>query len=190
MDIKGVISNPWVIGGGVLIGVVLLAVNSSGGSSNSGAVNSPSNALLNFQASQNALGLDYSYKNAELASTERGNMASLNLQTIMGFMAGLANLDAIDANHDVQIRAINADIMKTRIQTQAAAQTEANDNFTRLMTTYVGSDVSKYGIDAQVKMNDVNAQTQMAIQQNAATQAAGSANLATVLNFVPKLFGV
>lgn len=190
MDIKGIVSNPWVIGGGIVLGVVLMAVNSSSGQSSSGAVGTPSNTLLNFQASQNALGADYAYKNAELASTDRGNMASLNLQTVMGFMAGLANLNSIDANHDVQIQVINGEITKTRIQTQVAAQTEANDNFTRLMTSYVGADVSKFGIAANERANDVNAATQMQIQQNAATQAAGSANLATVLNFVPKLFGV
>ncbi len=190
MDIKAVVSNPWVIGGGVVLGVVLLAMQSSSGQSSSGSVGAPSNALLNFQASQNALGAEYAYKNAELASATKGNMASLNLNTVMAFMSGLANINSIDANHDVQVRAINGEITKTRIQGQVAAQVEANDNFTRLMTSYVGSDVSKFGIASNERINAMNDATQMQIQQNAATQAAGSANLATVLNFVPKLFGV
>lgn len=189
MDIKGIISNPYVIGGGILLGVVVLAMGGVSGQSSPGAITGPSNALLTFQAQQNALGAEYAYKNAELASQTVGQMASLQLDKALGFMSYMANIANVDANHDIAVRAINGDITKTRIQNMTSASVEANDNFTRLMMGYQASDASKYGVDAQIKINDMNNFTQLSIENQRSSQAAASAGLNAVVNLVPKLFG-
>ena len=189
MDIKATLSNPWVLGGGVVLGVIVLAMSHTSSGDNNGTVSSPGNALLNYQAQQNSAGMDYTYKMAELAAQKHGAMDLVQLQKTLGLMKSVENIASIDATHDVQRLAINGEITKTRIQAQTAASVEANTNFTRLLMSYVGADSSKYAIDANERINGMNNFTQMAIQENAQTQQAASAGLSSVLNFIPKLFG-
>jgi len=189
LDIKSVVSNPYVIGGGVLLGVVILAIShgSSGGSN--GAISSPGDALNSYQAQSAAMGMQYAYQNAQLAAQSSADMSNINLQRDLGYLKTLENLTSIDANHDTQRMQINSDITKTRIQAQTAASVEADNNFTRLMTSYIASNDSRYAIDSNERSNNMSIFSQMATQEAAQTQQAATAGLSSVLNFVPKLFG-
>lgn len=186
MGIKETISNPWVLGGGLLLGVVILAVSHGGGGSTDSAPESGANAAF---AAQNAAGMEYSFKQSQLVADVSMSQTKTMLQQVQTFMQGLGNLAAVDANHDVQVRAINADIVKSRIQSQAIVAQNYDQQATRLAMTYVGADVSKFGIKTQKEINAYSTDAQMAIQNNQATQAAGSANLASVLAFIPKIMG-
>lgn len=193
MDIKPIISNPWVLGGGVVIGLVLLAVNGQRGHADSGEVYSPSAAVQSAMAAQAAAGQDYAYKMAMLASDQASQRSSFNVQTILGFLSFLENQQQVAANTAVQMRAVDNEIVRTRIENQTIRYLDDNAQMTRLAQSYIAADVSKYGMDTQLKLQKEQDFTQLAVagqQFTAALSQQGAGVFTAGLNLIPKLLGV
>ena len=142
MDFKKTLANPWVLGGGAALALVLV-LSSRGGSSSNGDIS----AVLGAQAAQNAAGLNYAANAASIAATvQMKNIDTKSAETI-GFLSMMQMMFENGEVNATQRAAVSADVVKTRIANDTARHIESMSIFERMSAVWVGADVSRHGID-------------------------------------------
>lgn len=140
-DFKAMLSNKWVWGGGLALGLVLMLVAGRGGGST--ATSSPDNGagialqLASIQAGNNRSAMEYA---ASRAATE----ADLTKVSIAAqVQRDLAVVDYVrSAGHDIAVllsheNEVSAGIQNARIQSATALQLDQQQGFVRLNQTWV-----------------------------------------------------
>lgn len=162
MDIGKTLMNPWVIGGGILAGVLLMTLKSP--------VSSGGNATPDTSGM-------YAYATATGAQQVQQNvsLAGITAQDEASFRSLLVTSMAAGYNYDTAVATLQAGITNNMITTSASLQQDRQDNATRinLTNTNAQTSVDLAGINGQtaVTVANVNATAQ---ERVAKTQATGS----------------
>lgn len=187
IDLKPILSNPWVLGGGAALGVVILLMSNTGrGGSTPGYIDP--NALLSLnelQAGQAKAGQDYSANMAEIAAGLSGQLASLRTSENISIVNALSNMNAVIFAAGAQQQETMAGVARSRIESQTALVMDRNQNRVRLETSYVAADTSKFMASRDVEKTEVAAN---AANFNSILQSQ-SAALAAVLGFAGNVVG-
>lgn len=167
MNLGKTFQNPYVIGGGLLIGVVVLL--SSGGAKASGGDSASSGAYLSFLAQQNASGMAYASDMAGVSANLAGKRIDASTTEHLRIIDAISNMFNVNAQQDVQNHAINAQVTTTRLQSDNAYRIEQAQQSTRLQTSYVEADTARYGLDVSKAIADLQMRGQMQIAQTQAS---------------------
>ena len=143
MDLKSIFSNPWVLGGGLVLGVILL-VSKGSGSSNSGDAGNLGSTLtsLEIAADVNKAGMQLSALQAGIA----GDIAQAQIATDAGLLAGFVNTLGGLKNQSMLIQAqiaeSNAGVYKTISQSIFAARMDRQANANRIAMGTLEADMN------------------------------------------------
>ena len=146
------LSNPWVIGGGVVIGAIILfsGKGSSGGDGGVGATL----ASMQIAAETNREGMQLVAAQSEIA----GNMAIARMQTDAGvltsFMESMVNLRNVSVLNSARISESNAGVINSVIQARTSLALDRQQNANRLAFGTVSKDPVTDSLDPSKGGND------------------------------------
>lgn len=179
MDFKAIVSNPWVLGGGLAIGALVLLTTGSAKSS-AGASGYDPNVVLGLaqlSAQQGQAGMDYSANLATIAAGASKDFTAARVTENLKLVDAITNMQALFFTNAQRERETAAGVTNSRIQSMTALALDQQQEQIRLATTYVAADVSKYTTAADITKTRIAA----AAQEHSADLAASSANLGAVL---------
>lgn len=185
MDFKKSLSNPWVLGGGAALALVLI-LTSKGGSSGGNADA--------FISAQNVAGMNYAANSAALAATVQNHNIDAETQKTIGFLSVVQNMfDSIQVNNTQRLQ-VAAGVTNNRIQANTAYAVEALSIQERMAATWVSGDVAKYGIDANQDVAKYGMRTSLAnaaiADGGATTRALGTATIKSGSDALNAILGV
>lgn len=163
MDFGKMLSNPWVIGGGLGLGVLLLLLRGSASTGTSAA--DPN--VIGLIASNNALGAQVVAQQAS-AAVSIAQVTSGNIATVAAFLENAGNMQA---QLNAQNNQTNAGVLNNIIQTGSAQAIDFNTNAARSRDTVVNA-------ESAVAIAKLNA--------NAVKSAANSNMIGTISGAVAK----
>jgi hypothetical protein len=160
MDMMKTLSNPWVLGGGLVLGVIVLVMNNGGGASS---------------ASASTVGANLSYNEAALSATTQQAQISANLG-VAQFSADVASQDNNSSQIQQTLINANAGITNSQIQSNAAMVIDQSNNNTRLGLGYQQEVTSITQSNNSVSIANAQAKAQEAASNNSLfTSIAGDA---------------
>lgn len=178
------LKNPWVLGAGVGLGLVVLAMRGGGQAGGVdgyagdqayiNAINNQGNAVINANAQ------------VEVAKAQAG---AVNIASII---AWITNSQQISASQQVQNNQIMAGVQQTQIVSMNSYLTELSDNLTRMAQTYVAGDVANRQTAAQIEMTRIQAGAATEIAETQADASKFGAVVGGISNIAGgalKLFG-
>lgn len=133
MSLKKILSNPWVLGGGALIGIVIL-LSGKGGNGGTAQADTTTATLSSIALANdmNKAGLAFAGLQAQVA----GEIAIENLHTNAGtfatFMASLMHLNDVNTLAQANIVESNAGVFSAMALAQTANDSDAQMNANRL----------------------------------------------------------
>jgi hypothetical protein len=154
MSVMDTLTNPWVLGIGAALGVVLLMRGSAGednGASTS-ALYSP--AFLTDQMRTNAALVQTSLQTASVLEGKRIDASTTRDIAALSTLASLANTGAVERSKLAETR--NATI-RAIATTNAAVVIDQQQNFARLGMTWIASSTEKYKADISLATAKVQA---------------------------------
>lgn len=197
MGIADKFKNPWVLGGGVLIGAVILLSRGSGGGSGNGG--NSVNPVLAY----NAYASQLTTANAQIALASQAEANKTNITLALGALSTLANLNQVDQQAAVQNNAVSAGIFKSlvssattvqlaRAQSDQAITTQLIQQGTSEYQTLVGG---QYAKDTAIQVAGINANAAVTQAYIAGVTGVAKANaskppaIATELNAAGNFIG-
>lgn len=176
--------NPWILGGAVLVGGLVLLGSRGGGSSGVS-----SSDVLSAQTAQNAAALNY----AAISSTNGVSVTQAELtsetKSHLDMLSFVQNIFANNSQVAINAANVNAGIENNRISTQGALVADLAAENTRLQSAYLSAETSKYGFDTQTKVAQISADGTYATATGVASIQAGTNTFDALANTVGKLFG-
>lgn len=169
MDLKETLTNPWVIGGGAVIGLLILFAGRGGG----GGGGDNASALYGYAANMTALSVDYG-KEVLSANTM---LAVSSQQTALAYLAG-------KDKHTLDMATVAAGVTQSQIAARTAITLDRLDNSTTRALARI--DLTK---DFNLAKLSMSLQLQMAsmmsdLQKNLAGQQADVAKQQGLFDFV------
>jgi hypothetical protein len=119
------IKNPWVIGGGLLAGLLVMLMRGS----NSGAAQSSS---IDYLTAANLASAGNMARNAELSATLSADMNRTTVAREMNVLGAASNMFAAATEQTTKLAEISSGIFKTQIQSQTAIALDRQQNAARL----------------------------------------------------------
>lgn len=159
MDFSETIKNPWVIGGGVIVGLFILMMGKGGGTANA----APNNAPYMY---------GYATSTGQQQAVLQATLAEINSKDEADFRSTMVNELGASYNFQVSMSEIQAGITKGQIASATALALDRMDNTTRVtigrqsvdMTT-INANASMHNADtmanAQVKSSQIQANASM-----------------------------
>jgi len=146
------LKNPWVLGGGLVVGVLVLTMG-KGGSTNA----APNNTSM----------FAYATESGAQAVQLQTSMATINAKDQADFRSLLLNSMATQDNYAISMEKLRTSVVLGNIQSNTALALDKQDNATKVV---LGQDsVDATGVAAQASMHNAdtnaNAQIQMAQTQ-------------------------
>lgn len=141
MDFKGIFTNPWILGGGLVLGLVLL-MGKSGGSSDGGSNVGATLTSLEIAADVNKAGMQLTALQAGIA----GDVAQTQIATDAGLLAGFVSTLGSLKNQSIllqaQIAESNAGVYKSVSQGIFAARMDRQQNANRIAMGTIEADTN------------------------------------------------
>jgi hypothetical protein len=153
MSIMDTLTNPWVLGAGAAIGLVLMFSRSGdGGGGGPSAYFSP--AFLSEQMRTNAALVQTSLQTGASLEAKRMEFQTTRDIAALSTMAKLADSSAVLSARLTESR---NGTLRTLATSNAAVAIDASQNFARLGMTYIQSSTAKYQADTSLAIARVQA---------------------------------
>lgn len=134
MEIAKIVSNPWVIGGGAALALVLvLSRNSSGGEAPSGYSGSGLNASA----------FAYATAAAQIAADQSGQSTTADTARTLKAYDTLVSLATVNADFQTKMAETNAGIVNAKLVANTALQLDRSQQAERYKEAWLGANVSK-----------------------------------------------
>lgn len=169
MKIPKLVSNPYVLGGGVLIGLVVLL--SRGGSTGGGGGASDPVLAYNLQAMALEQGA------ARVAGEVQVNSMALDVRRTLGLASTMANMFAVNSSAQVQNAEISAGVIKTMATSATNRDIELSANF---LSAYQSIQKTYLSTSAATQIARINGETSKAVAQINADASVKSAYIGGV----------
>lgn len=130
LEIGKMVSNPWILGGGALVGILLLTMG-RGGSSGGQSVNP--NAVLSANVEHNRLASQAVVERESIAAGKAVALSEINAGYFAHIWDSYVNLAGVDASRRVQMAEINAGITNHIVTSGTAVILDMQQNASRLM---------------------------------------------------------
>jgi hypothetical protein len=156
-DFAKALTNPYVLGGGALLGVILLMSN-KGAPSNGGAPVTP--GYNSIMSAYNMAALEATTEQARISADYGKHIATADVTKQIGILSAINARDANLRMITVQRIQSNEGIVKTQLQTSAAMQIDMQQQIAKM--NIAGMDVTKQAIttNGQVKIAQIQAKAQ------------------------------
>lgn len=169
MDFK-VLKNPYVLGGGVVIGLLVL-MTSGGGATDETPAADAGLAYANLGLQRDLAAMNLISRNAEASLARDSDLDKNNTAKYLGVLNLLDSNRKTNAQVAMTMAAVNASIAQTRIQNMTAVLIDQADNNARLVQGYTEAGIARYSIDGQVMQTALNGWTARDIAKTQASVA-------------------
>ena len=169
IDFSKALTNPWVWGAGVILGVLVLSASSRGGSPHAGSPTDPyalQGTQANLAAYNTAAFAAMTASADQAAATSRSNSAN-NLARDLKVIDAITNSNGVWATVETAANESAAGITKARIAAQTSLALDRGQNEVRRDQIYVAGQVSNFATQLAAQ----TAQQQTAASLKATTQA-------------------
>lgn len=190
IDVKTLASNPWVWGGGLALGLMILLARGGGAAPAGGAYNPNDVASLNaLQQQQNAAGLAWSTNMATIAAgTAKSNSAN-NLARDLKVIDAVTNMQQQNTVVTLAANDSAAGVAKSQIAQTTALVVDRNATSVRRDMVWAAADTSKFAAQLAYKADAAKTAAALKAQTQANDLNASNAFWGNVLNFGKVLVG-
>ncbi len=180
LDFK-VMKSPWVIGAGLVLGLVVLTLKGGGTSSGDNGAG----VGTDYAAAINNYGQSVVNAQAQVAIAQSGATAQ-NIQSIIGY---LNNTNQVNAMASVANNQTYAGIEQTRIQSMTSYLMDQSDNLARMGQAYLSADTANRQTDAAIQIASIQNSAAMQIAKTNASATKDAAITGGITSLISGLGG-
>jgi len=191
MEMKRILTNPWVLGGGAIAAVVFFMIQNSdkGGTSAEPGVWNPNDGMSinTFSTVSNDAALTYAENMAQIASAEKLGFAQTRTTVALKALDAVQNMSGVFTTELGKLQEADAGVWNTQIQSATALAVDRNTNAVRRDMIYVAGDVSKFNTQAEGRVTIANNTLDLQAKMDKDMADASTENLGNLLGFTSKL---